>query len=85
MSLENTEHEEIKEPGKEPEKKKHQANCSRHKHRSSVSHSQETSSDYENMKVYPVSNKASRERLKKKIRESKSKDSVLINWDVIMA
>ena len=81
MSLEGVEPKEIQQP----EKKKQSRNNTRHKHRLSTSHSQEAGPDYQNMKVYPVSNKASRERLKKKIQDSKVKDTVLINWDAIMA
>ena len=42
--------------------------------------------DYSTLKVYAVStNGASRERLRKKIADSKCNDSVKIDWDAIMA
>ena len=46
-------------------------------------HRKSEESKYNLMKVYPVSNKSSRERLQKMIIESKEKISVFIQWDEI--
>ena len=48
------------------------------------SHKKREPSKYESMKVYPTSNRASRERLKRKIIESKENSPIIIRWDKIL-
>ena len=56
----------------------------KHKKSPRQNHKKREQSKYDSMKVYPTSNISSRERLQKKILESKENASVVIRWDEIL-